>query len=75
MQSVTTAAKPAYSPIDLTFRQASGATLVATTPPWSTFDLTSSFSLCSYGFTAADRVCEFTLGAHTYPLWVGVNAA
>lgn len=73
--SVTIAAKPTFSPVDMTFRPASGAVMAPATVPWSTWDIDSGYSLHSYGVTSGKCVAEFTVGASTYPVYVGINAA
>ena len=72
--SVTIAAKPTYSMIDMRSRNATRNTLVATTPPWSTFDV-EAVSLYSYGFAAGKCRGEFTITNSDVALLVGVNAA
>ena len=72
--SVTIAAKPTYSMIDMRSRNTTRNTLVATTPPWSTFDV-EAVSLYSYGFTAGKCRGEFTITNSDVALLVGVNAA
>lgn len=72
--SVTIAAKPTYSTIDMRSRNTTRNTLVATTPPWTTFDV-EAVSLYSYGFTVGKCRGEFTITNSDVALLVGVNAA
>lgn len=72
--SVTIAPTPTYSTIDLRLRENSRDRLIATTPPWTTFELPSG-SLYCYGFDTGDHWGEFTITGSTGPLVVGINVA
>lgn len=70
--SVTIAAKPSYSTIDMRLRINQRDKLVDTTPPWTTFELTGG-QLYSYGFASGKCRGEFTLTGNTGVVTIGVN--
>lgn len=73
--SVTIVATPSYSLRDIRFRPSYGEALVDTTPPWTTYDISTARAVHSYGFTSGKRRGQFTITGSDNKLLFGVSAA